>query len=87
MVMLPASVHVCQLTSFCDILLLPCTDANIGIGVSIFSERESEFGDLTILWVYLAFVVFAVVLNSVLLLLFTGEAVMKGDEGPVHNGC
>ena len=58
-----------------------CSDANIGIGVSIFSETQSEYGDLTIFWVYLAFVVFGVVLNVVLLLVFTGEACMKGEEG------
>jgi hypothetical protein len=55
--------------------------ANIGIGVSIFSESQSDFGDLTILWVYLAFVVFAVVLNSGLLLFFSCEAGIKGEEG------
>ena len=53
----------------------------MAIGISIFSERESDFGDLTILWVYLAFVIFAVILNSVLLLVFTGEAILKREEG------
>lgn len=61
--------------------LCSAADVNIAIGVSIFSERESDFGDLTILWVYLAFVIFAVVLNSILLLVFSGEAIMKGDKG------
>ena len=63
------------------------SDANIGIGVSIFSETESDFGDLTIFWVYLAFVVAAIILNSALLLYFTCEAATKGEEGqlfPLH---
>ena len=60
---------------------LPAPDANIGIGVSIFSERLSEYADLTIFWVYLAFAVFGVVLNVVLVLVFTGEACTKGEEG------
>jgi hypothetical protein len=54
---------------------------NIGIGVSIFSETQSEFGDLTIFWVYLAFAIFGVVLNTGLLLFFTFEACFKGQEG------
>lgn len=61
--------------------LCSTADINMGIGIGIFSERESDFGDLTILWVYLAFVIFAVVLNSILLLVFTGEAILKGEEG------
>lgn len=54
---------------------------NIGIGVSLFSETQSDFGDLTIFWVYLAFAIFGVVLNSALLLFFTCEAGIKGEEG------
>lgn len=56
-------------------------DINIGIGVSIFSETQSDFGDLTIFWVYLAFAIFGVVLNGALLLFFTFEACFKGEEG------
>lgn len=73
---------ICQLTN--DVLFFlvsSAADVNIGIGIGIFSERESDFGDLTILWVYLAFVVFAVLLNSILILVFTGEAIKKGDKG------
>ena len=64
--------------------LCSTADINMGIGIGIFSERESDFGDLTILWVYLAFVIFAVVLNSILLLVFTGEAIMKGEKGQLE---
>ena len=49
--------------------------------MSIFSETQSEFGDLTIFWVYLAFAIFGVVLNVGLLLFFTFEACFKGEDG------
>ena len=49
--------------------------------MSIFSENQSTYGDLTILWVYVAFVVFGVGLNILLFLVFTGVACTKGDEG------
>ena len=62
-------------------LSLSLPDVNIGIGVSIFSETQSNFGDLTIFWVYLAFAIFGVILNTGLLLFFTSEAVLKGKEG------
>ena len=65
----------------CDPTLSLPPDTNIGIGVSIFSETESDFGDLTIFWVYLAFAIFGVLLNSGLLLFFTFEAFFKGAEG------
>ena len=69
------------MTSHDSLSLSLSPDTNIGIGVSLFSETQSDFGDLTIFWVYLAFAIFGVVLNSALLLFFTCEAGIKGEEG------
>jgi uncharacterized membrane-anchored protein YitT (DUF2179 family) len=49
---------------------------NAGVGVSIFSQVKSDFADLTLLWIYLAFAVFSVVLGCVLFFFFTGEALI-----------
>ena len=44
---------------------------NIGLGLSIYSSRDSRFGNLTIFWVYLGFVVFFIVMVGVLLVVFS----------------
>ena len=46
------------------------TVTNIGLGLSIFSPM-TRFADLTIFWVYLAFVIFFVVMVGVLLIMFS----------------
>ena len=46
------------------------TVTNIGLGLSIFSPM-TRFGNLTIFWVYLAFVIFFVVMVGVLLIVFS----------------
>ena len=43
--------------------------------------EQSAFGDLTLLWIYLAFAIFTFVLLIVLFILFTGEATLVGGEG------
>ena len=37
--------------------------SNIGIGLSLFSNEFSRFGDMTIFWVYLAYVIFITLLH------------------------
>ena len=54
---------------------------NAGVGVSIFSQVKSDFADLTLLWIYLAFAVFSVVLGCVLFFVFTGEALIFKIDG------
>ena len=59
---------------------LHSADINVGIGVSIYSTEQSDYGDLTLLWVYLAFAVLTVLLSAILFIAFTGEAwVLRAD--------
>ena len=62
---------------------------NSGVGVSIFSQDKTDFMDLTLLWVFLAFAVFSVVLGCVLFFVFTGEALICRIDGMYihHNHC
>ena len=53
---------------------------NVGLGVSIFSEEESIFGDLTLLWIYLTFALFTAALAVLLSLLFTAIGSREGGE-------
>ena len=62
-------------------LSTPHTAVNSGLGVSIYSQDKTDFEDLTLLWVYLAYAVFTVVLGCVLFVLFTGEAVIFKIDG------
>lgn len=62
------------------------TDVNVGLGVSMFSTARTDLRDQTLLWLYLAFVVFSVVLACVLFVVFTGEAVIFKVDGE-FNTC
>ena len=61
-------------------------DVNAGIGVSIFSKEKTDFGDLTLLWIYLAFAVFSIVLTCILFAVFTGEAAIFKVDGELYTG-
>lgn len=39
---------------------------NVGLGLSIFSSQFSKFGDLTLLWLFVAYIIFNVILHIVL---------------------
>ena len=62
-------------------LFIYLTAVNSGVGVSIFSQDKTDFTDLTLLWVFLAFAVFSVVLGCVLFFVFTGEALICKIDG------
>ena len=46
------------------------TVTNVGLGLARFSVAYSRFGDLTIFWLFVAFIVFYLVLVGVLLIAF-----------------
>ena len=51
------------------------------MGVSIYSTEQSDYGDLTLLWMYLAFAVLTVLLSAILFIAFTGEAWVLRVDG------
>ena len=53
---------------------------NVGLGLSIFSERLSRFQDLTILYVYLGYVGFFLAMILLLFLIYTIIAYTSSDE-------
>lgn len=57
------------------------TDVNAGIGVHIYGKERTDFGNLTLLWIYVAFAAFSVVLACVLFAVFTGEAIIFKRDG------
>ena len=59
------------------------TVTNIGLGLSIFSPM-TRFEDLTIFWVYLAFVIFFMVMVGVLLIVFS-VLTFRADEDGQHS--
>ncbi len=59
----------------------PPAVANVGIGIAIFSRSFSVFSDLTIFWIYLAWIVFFVAVIAALFLIFTVLSCTSQDEG------
>lgn len=57
------------------------TDVNAGIGVYIYGKGRTDFGDLTLLWIYVGFAAFSLVLTCVLFAVFTGEAIIFKRDG------
>lgn len=42
---------------------LPTAVANVGLGLSLFGSEFSRFSNLTLLWVYVGYIIFTVILN------------------------
>ena len=64
----------------------PSADANVGIGVSVYSRKHTVFGDLTLLWVYVAAAGFSVGLCLVFFAVFSAEAVFSKRNG-IYTEC
>ena len=54
---------------------------NIGLGTNIFGSQFSQFGDDTIFWVYIGYLIFFLVLTVGLFILFTVLALTGDSEG------
>ena len=56
-------------------------DINIGLGITMYSQTLTEYGDLTLLWVYLGAAIFSILLGCILFLIFSGEGFIFKTDG------